>query len=514
LVSLFVLEFFVISKRMKLFFGILLVLSILLTAIVNLSLVWWMLGIFSLFLFVYKVSFSVSGRQSEANKRVFPAIAFSVAMVSLLFIIAGQFLGGFLPNSLGVSNLEIRPSLASTMSVAKNVLSQDPILGAGPNRFTEMWDMYRPSVINATRFWDTSFNFGSGFLPTFFITTGSLGILSWVVLFFLLVVAGFKSLFTVQKKNVLNPKTNLFLFMSLYLFIASFVYSVGLALFVLVFAFLGIFIGLSCANKTKGEIVFSLLDDPRKSFFSILLLVAVMIATASAGFKYVERFASVFYYQNTVSAMSIPEAELSINKAISLYSNDFYFRTYSEVYIAKLNSLIAKGDSITDKEKAELQASFDQAVSGAQNAITYNPKNYLNFRILGLIYDTVAPLGVEGAYDNAITAYTNASNLNPLNPGIKINLARSSFSSGKMKEAKDYALQSLSLKRDNIDALIILSQLSKIEGNNNDALSYAQVALSLFPQNKDLAQYVDSLKNVPVVNTEASKNTTKKESSN
>ena len=35
---------------------------------------------------------------------------------------------------------------------------------------------------------------------------------------------------------------------------------------------------------------------------------------------------------------------------------------------------------------------------------------------------------------------------------------------------------------------------SKSEGNNADALYYAQVALSISPNNKDLKQYVDSLK--------------------
>ena len=513
-VSLFVIEFFSISKKMKILFYILMILSVFVTIIVNLSLVWWMLGFFALFIFIYKVSFSLDTKQNETKKRVFPAISFFVVMLSLLFVMIGQFIGGFLPSRLVVSNLEIRPSFSSTMLVAKDVLAKDPILGVGPNRFTEMWDMYKPSVINSTRFWDTSFNFGSGFFPTFVITNGSFGILAFVVFFVLMFIAGFKSLFVAQKKNALNSKTNLFFVMSIYLFIASFVYSIGAVLFLLAFAFLGIFIGLFCANKTKGEMSFSLFNDPRKSFFSILLLVVIMVITASVGFKYIERFVSVFYYQKVFSAQTISNAELFINKTLSLHSNDLYFRTYSEVYISKLNSLIAKGSSITDGEKAELQTSFDQAISGAQNAIVYNPNNYLNFKMLGFIYDIVGPLGVEGAYDNAIQAYKNASSLNPLNPGLKINLARSLFSSGKTKEAKDYAKQALSLKSDYIEALIVLSQISKIEGNNADALSYAKTALSFFPQNQDLIQYVNSFKNVSSISVDDSKDNIKKEENN
>ena len=506
-VSLFIFEFFSISKKMKLFFIVLMILSVFFVALVNFSLIWCLLGIFALFIFIYKVSF-LSNIKQETNKRVFPVVSFCVIIISLLFFTTGQSIGGLLPNSLGISNLEIRPSLSSTMLIAKDVLAKDPILGAGPNRFTENWDMYKPSVINSTRFWDSSFNFGSGFLPTFIITNGSLGILAFGVFFVFLLIFGFKSFFSLQKKNALNSDINLFFIISIYLFIASFCYSIGSALFLLAFAFTGIFIGLYCANKTKGEISISLLNDPRKSFFSILLLVIIMIITASAGFKYIQRFASIFYYQKAIYATTIPLAELNINKALTLNSNDFYFRTYSEIYITKLNSIASKRESVTDEDKAELQKSFDQAISGAQNAITYNSKNYLNFKMLGFVYDTVGPIGVEGAYDNAVEAYKKASELNPLNPGIKINLSRSSFSAGKIKEAKDYAMQSLSLKRDNIDALIILSQISKIEGNNADAISYAQAALSIFPQNKDLAQYVYSLKNTSSLNSSDAKENT------
>ncbi|MFZ3015911.1 MAG: hypothetical protein WA101_02850 [Minisyncoccia bacterium] len=508
IISLFVIEFFSISKMMKIFLGILMALSVFLIIAVNFSVLWCVLGIFALFIFIYKVSFSLTGQQSQKNKRTFPAISFAVVMISLLFLMAGQFIGGFIPNRLNISNIEIRPSFSSTMAVTKDALAKDPILGAGPNRFMQVWDMYKPSVINSTRFWDASFNTGSGLLPTFFIMTGSLGILAWILFFAFLLISGFKTLFIMQKKNMTNLETILFFIMSLYLFVFSFVYPIGLALFLLAFAFLGIFIGLYSVNKEKGEITFSLLDDPRKSFFSILLLVVVMVIAASAGFKYVERFASISYFQKTLSAQTIPDAEAAINKAIALYPNDLYFRTYAQVYIAKLNSLAVKGQSITDGEKAELQASFDQALSGAQMAISYDQTNYLNYKILGSIYDVIAPLGAAGAYDKAIEAYNKALSLNPLNPGLKFSIANSYLLDGKIKEAKDYVIQTLTLKRDYIDALIMLSQISKNEGNSKDALLYAEAALSIFPQSQDLSRYVDSLKeNTSVL--DSSKKTTK-----
>ena len=93
--------------------------------------------------------------------------------------------------------------------------------------------------------------------------------------------------------------------------------------------------------------------------------------------------------------------------------------------------------------------------------------------------------------------------MNPLNPGIQLALSRTAFTNNKIEEAKDYANAALSLKADYIDAFIVLSQIAKSEGNNSSALSYAEKALALAPTNKDLIQYVNSLKGISSSNTNA-----------
>ena len=128
-------------------------------------------------------------------------------------------------------------------------------------------------------------------------------------------------------------------------------------------------------------------------------------------------------------------------------------------------------------------------------ATSYNPLNYLNFQVLGSTYQVLGSLGVKDAYGKAILAYQNASNLNPLNPGLKLAMAGTSFVDGKVKEAKNYANTALSLKKNYIDALVMLSQIAKSENNNSAAYSYAQAALTLSPEDKNLIQYINSLNN-------------------
>jgi hypothetical protein len=114
--ALFVIEFFSVSKLMKWLLGALILLSILLSVVVNFPLIWELLGIFALIIFVYKISFTFSKKQEGEEGKHFPAFSFAVVMISLLFFMSGQYIGGFLPNALGLSNIEVRPSFSATMS--------------------------------------------------------------------------------------------------------------------------------------------------------------------------------------------------------------------------------------------------------------------------------------------------------------------------------------------------------------------------------------------------------------
>lgn len=491
LIFLLVIEFFPISKMRKILLQIFILLAILLAAAVNFPLVWVLLGISSLIIFVYKASISLHGNTEGEEKKHFPIVSFLVVMVSLLFFVSGQFIGNIIPNRLEILNGEVGPSLGSTMTIAKGVLLQDPIFGIGPNRFGSAWAMHKPQSINDTQFWDVSFSSGSGLLPTFFATIGGLGILAWLLFFVLFLTTGMKSVFS-SIKDKINWEMLAFFVLSLYLFVSAFFYSVGVVIFLLAFSFTGIFIGLVSSNEEK-EIKISFLNDHRKSFISILVLIIVVIFSATISFKYIERIASVSYFSKSLQASTIPEAENAIGKALSLYSNDLYLRTYSQIYLVKLDSIVSLGDSLSEEDKTNLQISFEQAVNSAQLATTYDPKNYVNFQLLGSVYQGVGTLGVKDAYANAVVAYQTASSLNPLNPGLKLRMASASFADGKIKEAKEYANTALSLKQDYIDALILLSQIAKKEGNNSEAISYAKNALSFYPNDKNLIEYLNSL---------------------
>ena len=120
----------------------------------------------------------------------------------------------------------------------------------------------------------------------------------------------------------------------------------------------------------------------------------------------------------------------------------------------------------SEEEKTDLQASFDQAVRSAQMATEYNSSNYLNFELLGSVYQTAGALGVKDAYNKAAETYQQASVLNPLNPGLKLATANAFLAAGNKEEAKNYANAALSLKGDFKEAQEFLKY---IESSNNSS---------------------------------------------
>lgn len=511
LMFLLVVEFFPVSKNRKIMLEVFMLFSILMAVVVNFPLVWILLGISGLVIFVYKVSTTMQVNEGENNKKYFPVIPFLVMMISVLFLISPQFISSIFPSKLQIPNSEISLSLGTTMSITKDVMAKNPLLGVGPNRFDEAWSMYKEKSINNTQFWDVSFIAGYGLLPTLVATTGGLGMLSWLLFIVLFLYIGIRSMFS-GIKNGINWEIMAFFVLSLYLLIASFFYFTGAAMFLLAFVFSGVFIGLVSSSSNK-EISLSFLDDHRQSFFSILILVLLVVSSVIVSFKYIERFTSFSYFGKALSASTVPIAEDYMVKALSLYGSDLYLRTYAQIDLVKLNSLVNKeAATLTDVEKADIQKTLEQAVISAQLATTYNPSNYVNFQVLGSVYQAVGALGVKDAYTKAMEAYQTASGLNPLNPGIKVAMAGVSFDDKKVKEAKDYANEALSLKPDYVDALVTLSQIAKSEGDNNAALNYAQSALSFLPDNKNLIDYVNFLKNssAPAPATSSSSTTPKK----
>ena len=490
ILSVFLIEFFQVSKTLKRLLAGLLILSLFSIAAVNFLLIWKMVGVFALILFVYKIS--VFSSEEEEDKKNFPFFSFGLVLVSLLFLISSGFIGGSLSEALGTQRVEVRPNLPSTLEVAKGIVSESPVLGIGPNRWADAWSMYKSDSINATRFWDVPFSVGSGSLLTYASLGGALTFVSWLLLVFFTIATDFKIVSRGSRRK-LNFTGLAFFIGGLYSLVVLAVYSGGLIMLLAMFGFLGVFVGLS--REEDGEFL-RFPSFLRKGFLSTLIMVILMLALVSLGVKYIEKFTATYRWNKALTSETIEQSESNIIRSLNLNTNDLYLRTYVQVYFAKINTLLNAEEPISEEDQLAIQNGFTQSVSALNQAIVWNPDSYINHQALANLYATAGNSNSDSDnfYLEAINEYQRASELNPMNPRLKLEIARIHFLLDDLNQAKDVIDESLALKGDYLDAIFIASQIQQALGNRTEAIALAEIALSLAPNEQILVDYLDRLR--------------------
>ncbi|MFT5179590.1 MAG: tetratricopeptide (TPR) repeat protein [Candidatus Paceibacteria bacterium] len=459
------------------------VLAIALLILVNFTLVWYLVGIFALLFFVY--FFSVN-RAGSAEEQKLPATSLVVLLISFFFIISGSTVGPFVSGMFNIDYTEVRPSWTGTFQIVKNVMVSDPITGVGPARFSSAWQDHKPSNINQTDYWNTDFSYGVGYIPSSFATTGIPGVLAWAFFFVMLIGAGFKALFqeTSGRQGSRFILASSFI-ASLYMWVTMFMYVPSMSTLALTFIFTGIFISSLYRDNLLRTVTLDLKNNAKFGFLYVFALVLILVGVVAYEFDNIKRFASSYYFQQANIALNVngdlPGADGYIRQALSFHRNDAYYRSLSELSRIQINQLIADQEGDQATLAAQFRNALSNAVAGGQAALDYDPTNYLNYVILGDIYQTIVPLGVEGAYEQSKTLYNSAIEINSNNPSLNLSLARLELANGNADAAREEIGKALSKKVDYTDAIFLLSQIDVSEGKTSDAIANVESAAVIKP---------------------------------
>lgn len=483
------------SKIVKVILSAALLVSLFFLALVNFSVIWIILAICA-FLFILYSIFSPDtvgpGPVAFVTRlKKIPLYPLIVFVVSLIFVIWGTTLGAYLANKLQVTNVEVRPSLGVTMDIARSTIKAKPLFGSGPNTFVTQWLTYKPDDIVTTVFWNTDFTNGIGLIPTFAVTTGLIGILSWLLFLGFYVYLGVKSIFAKFEDSFVKYLLTSSFFASLYLWIMTFVYVPSTVIFILTFFFTGLFF----ASVYVGGIIpvtsrkFSM--NPRTGFISALIMVIFLVGGVALGFGLLQNSRSLWYFQKSSYALNTTkDSKLSkeyMTKAIKAVPNDVYYRALSEIEIYRLNEILSQDPKVVKAEDIQKQFSdgLTAAITAGIAAKDADQANYLNWISLGRVYEAVSipQLNVQGAYESAGFAYQEALRRNPKNPGILMLFARLAVNHNDLKTAEAYALQAVQAKNNYLDAYFLLSQIEVATQNIQGAINSVTAASIIDPTN-------------------------------
>lgn len=479
--------------RFRWFLYFLLAVSLFFVGVINFTLVWEVLGFFALVIFVYTFSFKKDfGRIGAEKSRGVPVAPLVLLGLAVLAILVASVISNFVSSKFHIEYVEARPTLGTTAVLFKETIASNPIFGIGPNRFINQWLLLKPSGVNASPFWDINFTFGISTIGTFAITAGIAGLLAWVVFLGGIVFVGFRTLFAFSSDRLSHYLVVSSFFLSLYLWIFMFIYVPSNALVALAFLITGAWVGLLTSLGVYKQVRFSFTKNPQRSFVSVLALLVLIIGSVTGGYMVWQKFNAAVLFEKSAASFAagdILSASASMNRAAELGGHAIYYRSLADLNIAELGVIINEKSLSIDEARSQFQTTLGLAIDNARKAIEYDPTDYLNLTSLARVYESVVPLNIDGAYENAKRAYEEALKYNPKSPVMELNLARLALSQGAKKghdEARAHIAEALALKNNYTDAIFLLSRIEADEGKIADAISSAEIASLISPNDAGL----------------------------
>jgi len=500
--GLLALRFLALSSSLRLAVLIAGAIALFSLALVNSFVIWIMVGLVALGLFIEAIMRRGIGGGGDEDLEGVATVAAStdmsgddaprsllapliVLVVALFFLIGGSTIGTALSGAFHASVLDVRPSWASTFSVGGHTYSSSPIFGTGPGTFGGQWLKFRDASINSTPFWGIDFASGIGYIPTSFVTTGAFGAIAWIAFFALFLFTGIRFLLTRAPADPFARFVSLSSFVgAVYLFALTVVTVPGPLPIALAFILVGVFISSTRYGADAREWGVAFTRSPRIGFLIVFFLTLLLLASVLGVYVVAERYlADVSYTQAGVALAKgdVAAAQTAVARSILFAPSDRAYRLSAAAGVARLNQIAADTTASADQARTDFQATLSAAVADALTATQLGPNDYQNWAALGSVYGTVVPLNIDGAYQNAKTAYEHAATLNPTNPVIPFVLAQLEIANKNGPGAEDYLNQAISLKHDYTQAIFLLSQLEVQLGKAKEALQAAEAAAYFAP---------------------------------
>ncbi len=426
----------------------------------------------------------------SSKKVVLPLILGILSVFFLMNPVLGtKSLGEVVSAPFGVSNTDIYPTLSTTLSISKAVLTKSALFGSGPNTFSQDWLAFKPSDINSTPFWAVAFPFGAGFIPTQVAVTGIVGSLVWLAFYGLLVALALRVMTRIPEARAPRFVLVASLGMSLFLWGAFLVYTPSATIFMLAFIATGLLLSAALSAEVLPAYTINLKASPAH-VVSVVVIIAAVAGLLFLGMTELEKSLGAFHYGRAgalanTEGVKIEAVEAELNKAVEFAPIDVYFLAISNVNSLKAQAIANNATGTPEEIQTAFQTAVGTSLAAARAAVTANPAAYSNWVALGTIYSSLVPkpLSVESAYENARYAFEEAFKRNPSNPDLPLLLAQLEINKENFDDARSFIRNSLALKSDYADAYLLLARLEASQNNIPAAIASTEKLAVLTPDN-------------------------------
>lgn len=433
LLPLITLLFFFVQKRFKELLGAAFLLSLLAVLLVNYWVVWLVVLAGMAVILIFWLYY---GQERGRRWVILPTALLALALFFVLF----RFNLGFLPQEV----IEISPSMSHTVEIATEVAKERPLLGSGPGTFAYDYALHKSPELNQTIFWNLRFNNGASKVLESLAVSGILGLLSLLGVMVSFIFLGLRNLLGGLagrgEEDKLHWAMGLGLLSSFFaLCLGLFLYPANLTLdFLFWFLASGILI-LSLPKEKSWRL------EPRRISSAVVSFVFILSLIGSLAVFFFEgqRYGAEVRYLQGLRAQAAGEHQTAVARAARATQlnpqNDLYWRHLAQVALAQLNEELqqsaAAGAAETEREEASqrIQLYFNLAVRAAKEATDVAPHNVVNWMRRGAVYRAAIGLA-QDSFKWALNSYNKARELEPANPLIPLELARTYLADASLRQ--------------------------------------------------------------------------------
>src|SRR3989338_3584746 len=372
-----------------------------------------------------------------------------------------------------------------TYDIVKSTITESPLFGTGPNRFASAYLKYKLNTINVTPFWDTTFEFGLGRIPTYFGTTGLVGLILWIIFVALLFLKGKKTFGLLAKDRVAAYFGFSLFLLALYFWSLSFFYLPNFTIFAFAFLFTGELIAFLAGEGALTHFRVRFDGGSRLSLILTPVAIVVFVGVIASGVLFYRQASSLVLFreaQITSAANNIVDAEKALVAANALAERDLYLRALSSLALVKLQGLPNLQLS-QDELAVKAKQLIDDARQSAERAVKLDPTNFENYLQLGGVFDTLGTFGIQNTAPFARENYEQALRLNPKSPRVFFMLARLEFAASDRAKTKEYLYKALAERPNFVEALSFLVELELQDKNFAAALNAVRAGVVAEPTN-------------------------------
>ncbi len=484
-----------LGKRVSLLYWAVAIVGLIVTFIINSSLVWVAICV----VFALMSLGSVMWNYSSFRSRCAALIRWPVNLFVVMFLLSGAMavwgtsLADPFIKSLNASYGTISLPWQLTLDVDADVIKQAPVFGIGPNHFSQAYIAYKPTVINQTYAWNAEFSHAWSLLTTFVATQGLFGTLAWILFLIAVIRVSVRGTRHVSTSTDAYARFVTYAGASVVVFTwiihACSVSSHTILLYT--FVVTGLAVAACSHSGSCSALEISPSSSTRSKIMSALLVGCTVIGIVWAVIV-VKNTVALHYFGSGIKSLTIANNSVAADEAFAraywLNTSDVYLQARAEAGIARATALMGTISSTMSASSSQdvinqVFQTINTSVKYAQAAIAYDPSNYYNYLSEARVSELATSVRMDKAYDNTIASYVAAIQRNPYNPSLYLTMAQFQISQNKLDDAVRTLGAALQVKSDYLDAIFILSQVAAARGNLRDAITAAQVAVQLNPQN-------------------------------